>query len=204
MSLLPDDASFQERVQDLFTAYRGRGVSLSGDDVELVQAWAEANVPFEVVARGIRVAAEKAVFDAPDGQGNLRFLRACRKTVDAELAKYLKRAAGKTEPAEAEEALHLERHKKLVAVVKKLAKERQGLLTLTLAPPRDFEAADRQEHLVLAVLARTLPFAERLALLKEARRLRGTVDSSASSRRDSLRFHRAALVKHRLDVPSFW
>jgi hypothetical protein len=42
MSLLPDDATFHERVQDLFTAYRGRGVSLSSDDVDLVQQWADA------------------------------------------------------------------------------------------------------------------------------------------------------------------
>lgn len=199
MSLLPDDATFHERVQDLFTAYRGRGVSLSSDDVDLVQQWADAEVPFEVVARGIRTAAERALFDAPEGQGNLRFLRACRKSVDAELAKYLKRAAGKTEPASVEEALHVERHKKLAKVAKKL-----GLDRLTLPVPRDFAEADRQEHLVLAVLVRTLPFPERLGLLKEARRLRGGLHMSAQARREALRFHRGALVRHRLEVPSFW
>ncbi|MBL8917377.1 MAG: hypothetical protein JNJ54_00835 [Myxococcaceae bacterium] len=204
MSLLPDDATFHERVQDLFTAYRGRGVALSADDVELVQHWAEAEVPFEVVARGIRVAAERVVFDAPDGQGNLRFLRACRKTVEAELGKYLKRAAGKTEAGEAEEALHLARHKKLKSVVKKLAQRWPAIEALPLGPPHDFEASERQEHLVITACLRALPFSDRLALLREARRLRGGEPTSAAARRESLRFHRAALARHRLDLPSFW
>lgn len=204
MSLLPDDATFHERVQDLFTAYRGRGFALSADDVELVQHWAEAQVPFEVVARGIRVAAERAVFDAPEGEGNLRFLRACRKAVEAELTKYLKRAAGKTAVGEAEEALHLARHKKLTAVVKKLCGRWPTLAGLTLAPPHDFEASERHEHLVIAACLRALPFADRLALLREARRLRGDQKTSTAARRESLRFHRAALARHRLDLPSFW
>ncbi|MBL9038439.1 MAG: hypothetical protein JNG84_07995, partial [Archangium sp.] len=64
MSLLPDSASFHERVQDCFVAYRGRGVSLSPADYDLVEAWAATEVPFEVVARGIRKAAEAALWDA--------------------------------------------------------------------------------------------------------------------------------------------
>lgn len=204
MSLLPDDATFHERVQDLFTAYRGRGLALSADDVELVQGWADAQVPFEVVARGIRVAAERAVFDAPDGEGNLRFLRACRKTVEAELTKYLKRAAGKTGAGEAEEALHLTRHKKLKTIVKKLGERWPRLTALTLARPHDFAASERQEHLVIAACLRALPFSDRLALLREARLLRGDQKTSVAARRESLRFHRAALARHRLDLPSFW
>lgn len=204
MSLLPDDATFHEKVQDLFATFRGRGVALSSDDVELVQQWAQAEVPFEVVARGIRAAAERALFDAPGGDGNLRFLRACRRTVDAELAKYLKRAAGKTATGDAEEALHLTRHKRLTALVKKLGLARPALRRLTLKAPHDFAAADRNEHLVLAALVRTLPFPERLALLREARGLVGELRASAATRRDSLRFHRGALVRRRLDLPSFW
>jgi hypothetical protein len=199
MSLLPDDATFHERVQDLFTAFRGRGVSLSSDDVDLVQQWAEAEVPFEVVARGIRVAAERALFDAPEGQGNLRFLRACRKSVDAELAKYLKRSAGKTALEVGDDALHVARHRKLERVAKKL-----GLKRLALPVPKDLAEADRQEHVVLATLVRTLPFPQRLSLLKEARGMRGETHTSDEARRETLRFHRAALVRRSLDVPSFW
>jgi hypothetical protein len=117
MSLLPDSATFHERVQALFVTYRGRGVSLSPEDMELVDRWADAEVPFEVVARGIRLAAEKALWDAPEGTGQLRFLRACRRTVDAELAKYQKRAAGKTEAPEA--SLLETRHHKLVLLVRR-------------------------------------------------------------------------------------
>jgi hypothetical protein len=91
------------------------------------------------------------------------------------------------------------RHKKLKKLAKKL-----GLESLTLPVPRDFAEADRQEHLVLAALVRTLPFAERLSLLREARRLRGVLHASTKARREALRFHRGALLRHRLDVPSFW
>ena len=41
MSLLPDSATFHERVQDCFVAYRGHGVSLSAVDLEILDAWAE-------------------------------------------------------------------------------------------------------------------------------------------------------------------
>ncbi|MDX2014776.1 MAG: hypothetical protein SFW67_31555 [Myxococcaceae bacterium] len=199
MSLLPDSATFHERVQALFVTYRGRGVSLSPEDIDLVDRWAEAEVPFEVVARGIRLAAEKALWDAPEGAGQLKFLRACRRTVDAELTKYLKRVAGKTEAPEA--SWLLARHQKLVAAVRRLAKERPALARLSLPPVEDFEASARQEHLVLAVLVRTLPFPERLALLREARALASGL-ATAEARRSSARFHRDALVKRQLDLPA--
>jgi hypothetical protein len=201
MSLLPDSASFHERVQALFVTYRGRGVSLSPEDFELLDRWAEAEVPFEVVARGIRLAAEKALWDAPEGEGQLKFLRACRRTVDAELAKFLKRSAGQTErPGR---SLLEVRHQKLVALTRKLGSDRPALAALRLPVPASFETASRQEHLVLAVLARSLPSAERRALLREASRLSASA-LSPQARRDARRFHRDALVKHRLDLPPLW
>lgn len=211
MSLLPDSASFHERVQDCFVAYRGRGVSLSAVDVELVEAWASSGAPFEVIARGIRKAAEAAMWDAPDGEGLLRSLSACRRAVDSEIAKYLKRTAGRTESAEpVEEAFHVVRHKKLLAAVKKLAKEHPQLervrsRALALPQPHDFAASNEQEELVLAWLVRALPFAERRMILREARRLVENASAvSAQARRESLRFHRAALVRQKWSMPSFW
>lgn len=212
MSLLPDSASFHERVQDCFVAYRGRGVSLSAVDVELVEAWATSGAPFEVIARGIRKAAEAAMWDAPDGAGLLRSLAACRRSVDSEIAKYLKRTAGRTESAGElpEDAFHVVRHKKLVAAVKKLAKEQPGLeralvRTHALPQPHDFAASNAQEELVLAWLLRALPFAERRMILREARRLMENAAAvSAQARRESLRFHRAALVRQKWSLPSFW
>jgi len=213
MSLLPDSASFHERVQDCFVSYRARGLSLSPKDVELVEAWASTGVPFEVVARGIRKAADAALWDAPQGEAVLRSLGACRRHVDAEIAKYLKRSAGRTEAPEAapEEAFHLARHKKLRAALKKLAKEQPGLAAPVsgwlgrLPPPADFDAANRQEELVWALLARALPFPSRLPLLRQALGLVQKAGAmSAQARRESLRFHRAALVRHELSVPAFW
>jgi hypothetical protein len=201
MSLLPDDATFHERVQALFVTYRGRGVSLSPEDVELVDRWAEAQVPFEVVARGVRLAAEKALWDAPEGEGQLRFLRACRRAVDAEQAKYLKRTAGRTEAPEA--SWLTARHRKLVAVVRRLAKERPALARLSLPAVAHPDAQSRQEHLVLAAVVRTLPFAERLALVREARALASRL-ATVEARRSAARFHRDALVKRRLDLPPLW
>ncbi|MCA3012473.1 MAG: hypothetical protein INH41_08750 [Myxococcaceae bacterium] len=201
MSLLPDSATFHERVQALFVTYRGHGVSLSPEDVELVDRWAEAGVPFEVVARGVRLAAERALWDAPEGEGQLKFLRACRRAVDAEQAKFLKRTAGKTAPPEA--AWLSARHRKLVAVVRRLAKERPALTRLALPAVAHADAQSRQEHLVLAAIVRTLPFAERLALVREARALASKL-TTAEARRSSARFHRDALVKRKLDLPALW
>jgi hypothetical protein len=212
MSLLPDTATFHEQVEACFVAYRGRGVSLSANDVELVDAWALAEVPIEIVARGLRKAAEAALWDAAEGQGQLRTLRSARKHVEAEIAKYAKRAAGKTaEPGEAPtEPFEVTRHKKLVSVLKKLAKAHAQLspvaANLASRPmPTDFDAANRDEELALVLLLRALPFVERTALLREARRLVENANvMSAGARRESLRFHRAALVRHRWEVPTFW
>ncbi|GMU62358.1 MAG: hypothetical protein AMXMBFR34_41210 [Myxococcaceae bacterium] len=213
MSLLPDSASFHERVQDCFVAHRGRGVALSAKDVELLDEWADAQVPLEVIARGIRKAAEAALWDSPDGEGLLRSLSACRRQVNAEIAKYLKLSAGKTEaPGAADEVpFHLQRHQKLKAALKKIGKAHEALspavkgLLQVLSAPSDFDAANRQEELALAVLTRAIPYEERRVLLREATRLvekAGT--ASKRARRESLRFHRAALIRHRLGVPAFW
>jgi hypothetical protein len=95
MSWLPQNASFEELVADLFSAYRGSGLALSGLDAELLGAWAQRGVPFEVVARGIRRAAESAAFHVKQGDPPLRSLRACRRAVEAEIRRHLSRSAGK-------------------------------------------------------------------------------------------------------------
>jgi hypothetical protein len=214
MSLLPDDATFHEKVQECFVAYRGRGVSLSGSDLEVLDGWARAGVPVEVVARGIRKAAEAALWDAPEGDGRLRSLRACKRTVDAEIAKYMKRTAGKTEQKPGDEPpvpFHLARHRKLRSALKKIGKTHEALspavqkLLAALREPGDFDEANRQEELALAVLTRALPYEERRALLREAARLVEKAEvASRRARRESLRFHRAALVRHHLGLPAFW
>ncbi|MBK7860573.1 MAG: hypothetical protein IPJ65_18635 [Archangiaceae bacterium] len=219
MSLLPHDASFHERVQDLFTAFRGVGVSLSALDVELLDEWARADVPFEVVARGIRRAAESALVDAPEDDRGLRSLYSCRRAVQAELDKYARATAGlakKVEPqADAPppddpHPLHLQRHQKLGAALRKSSREHPGLSRtverlLALPPPHDFEAAQWQQELAHAALLRALPFTERLALLQQAVHfVQKAPPMSSAARRESLRLHRAALLRRHLSLPAFW
>ncbi len=208
MSLLPDTASFHERVQDCFVAFRGRGVSLSAIDVELLDAWAEAGVPVEVVARGIRKASEAALWDAADGDTHLRSLRACRRHVDAEIRHYLRASAGRTGADEAKadaEPFEVTRHKKLVASLKKATKPAVPAWVKRLPVPADFLAGDRQEALAMTLLLRALPAERRHELLREARRLvENTQAVTAGARRESLRFHRAALVRHAWGIPSPW
>ncbi|MFZ5470734.1 MAG: hypothetical protein ACOZIN_14980 [Myxococcota bacterium] len=213
MSLLPSSATFEERVQDCFLAYRGFGVMLSALDVELLERWALLQVPFEVVARGIRKAAEGALWDARPGE-TLRSLRACKRQVEAEIKKHLGATVGKEgELAAVDVPTHLRRHKKLTAVLKKLSREKpqvaSGIARLLAGPlaepPADLERSSRQEELVYLGLLRALPFAERLVLLREAAALaQNGASLSARAKVLSRRFHRAAVVRRRLSLPPFW
>jgi hypothetical protein len=211
MSLLPQDASFHERVQDLFAAFRGRGVSLSALDVELVEEWHKTGAPFEVVARGIRKAAEGVLFDAPEDDRGLRSLVACKRTVAAELKKYVSSSAGRAETAKRPpKPLHVQRYRKLKARLKKAAKNDPTLKPvvdrlLKLDEPPDFDAAQVREELALAVLLRALPFAQRFELLHQARQfVQKAQPMSARARTESRRLHRAALLRRALSLPAFW
>jgi hypothetical protein len=214
MSFLPRDASFHERVQDLFAAFRGRGVSLSALDVELLEEWARTGAPFEVVARGIRRAAEGVLFDAPESDRGLRSLIACKREVDVELKKFVAATTGSTQaPSPAEqppEPLHLMRHKKLKGLVRRAAKEHRSLRAaadrlLALAPPSDVEAAQWLEDVSHAVLLRALSWQHRRALLHQAREfVQKSSAMSPSARRESRRLHRAALLRRFLSLPALW
>jgi hypothetical protein len=222
MSLLPEGASFEELVQDYFLAVRGAGLMLSPLDTQLLTAWAEAKVPFEVVARGIARSAEKALFDARPGEPVLRSLRACRRQVDAEIKRYLSRSAGGG--AESAEALGPEeprlaapkrrvksweetRHQRLCATLAQLAVEAPALtdrvalvLERVLAQvPEDPTAADAQEALAFMLLLRGMAWRNRRALWREARG-EGGAGLSARSRRLSRRFRVIALVRRRLGL----
>lgn len=210
MSWLPDTASFHERVQDAYAVFGGRALVLSANDVDLVDSWAKAEVPFEIVARGMRKAAEALAYDAPGGEARPASLRAFKRHVDAEMGKYLKRTVGRTE-GEAPTPFHLERHKKLLAALRKLATEVPALnqhftaLRANLPPPADFDAADRQESLVLAVAWQALPTEGRRECLRRTRALvQEAALASASTRREALRFHRAAWVRQHFNLPTFW
>jgi hypothetical protein len=214
MSLLPHDASFHERVADLFAAFRGRGVALSALDVELVDSWAKTGAPFEVVARGIRKAAEDVLFDANPDDNGLRSLNACIRSVEAELKKYTATSVGRPEaetPKRVQPPLHLKRHTELKKALTRLSRSDVRLFVIAdrlkngLPKPSDFDEAQHHEDLVCAVLLHALPFAERLPLLQEARDLvQKSPAMSARARRESRRLHRAALLRRAIDLPAFW
>jgi len=204
MSLLPDDASFHERIQALFAYYRGHGVALSAKDVELLEQWAAAQVPFEVVARGVRLAAERAAWDAARGESTLRSLRACRKAVDAEIAKFRRSSVGRpeTDGVSSEDELLATRWRKLRAAVAQLEATAPALARVRLDCPTSFEAADRQEHLVEAVLIRSLDRERRRELFRLTRSM--TTSTSRDARKLELRFHRTREVRRLFGLNPFW
>lgn len=214
MSLLPHDASFHERVADLFAAFRGRGVALSALDVELVDEWAKTGAPFEVVARGIRKAAEDALFDAPDNERGLHSLNACIRAVEAELKKFTEASVGRPQaetPKGPPVPLHLKRHRQLKAALSRIGKAHPTLTAISerlkerLNEPADYDEAQANEELAQLSLLHALPWAQRLSLLQEARDLvQKSPAMSARARRESRRLHRAALLRRALDLPAFW
>lgn len=214
MSLLPESASFAELVQDFFVAHRGKGLMLSALDEELVIQWAASGVPFEVVARGIRRAAEKAVFDARPGEPALRSLRSCKRQVDSEIKRHLDLFAGSgTGPAAAIGLPpDLKRHKKFRAALGKLRSARpdlapavQGLLDRELrTAANDATVAPAREERILTGLLRALPWRERAEILRQAREMLGEPQGSSRARKLSRRFHRFVLLKKLLGLPAFW
>lgn len=209
MSYLPEGVSFEERVQDYFLAVRGSGLMLSALDVELLSEWSRSGVPFEVVARGIRRSAERALFDARPGEPILRSLRACRRQVEAEIGRHRSRAAGQHEKKR--ESWEVERKKalsKLLAGARgsraegvpeprlERALDRLGVLIEACEPTPD--ALSRLEDAVPVALCRALPFLERRDVWREA--VRRVAESGASSRVARLLGRRvrlaAALSRH--------
>jgi hypothetical protein len=212
MSLLPADASFEERVQDVFTAYRGRGVALSPLDTELAYQWSQAQVPFEVIARGLRKAAERTLYDSIPGEEGLRSLVAARREVDRELKKWLDRfpTAAAATPKKPE-PIHLAHHSELKAVLRKSGRQHPHLaepirvFVDSLAEPADYTASLANEEKAMVVLTRALPFDERLSLLKKASDLVQKAEPvSSTAKKESRRFHRGALLRQKLNLPNFW
>ncbi|RKH14160.1 hypothetical protein D7V97_03735 [Corallococcus sp. CA053C] len=213
MSLLPESASFEELVQDYFLAVRGAGLMLSALDTQLVTAWAQEGVPFEVVARGISRSAEKALWDARPGEPVLRSLRACRRQVETEIRKYRDLSAGQGEeaapaakkrPARSWEEV---RHARLCAALQALTEREAALaprvhrlLEAVLAcVPQEPAAMDQQESWALLALLRALPFSERRTVWRDARTGEQQL-MTARARRVSRRFRLQAAVRRRLDM----
>jgi hypothetical protein len=203
MSLLPPGATFEELVQDYFLALRGAGVMMSPLDVELLGEWATLGAPFEVVARGIRRAAEQAGWDRRPGEPALRSLRACRRQVAAEIKRHqslstgsgadrTKRASRTAAPvSRALEGLE-QRHPQLGTAIQKVRSHLES------------RPGDTPEDGALLLLIRGLPWQERRRLWGQARDWARGAGTSAWARRGARRFHLSALLRERLgDIP-FW
>lgn len=180
MSYLPEGASFEERVQDYFLAVRGSGLMLSALDGELLFEWSRSGVPFEVVARGIRRSAERALFDARPGEPILRTLRACRRQVDAEIQKHLSLTAGAHEKKRA--SWEEQRKRALLKMLKTARETRPGLDEAAARLERRVHDSDlspdalaRLEDAIPLALCRALPFPERRRVWREA--VRGATDA---------------------------
>jgi len=207
VSLLPQNASFEEVVQDCFLAYRGSGLMLNALEVELLTTWAREAVPVEIVVRGIRVAAEKAGWDARPDTPSLRSLRQCRRWVDAEIQRYRRASAGvgtrASEPSSPEllwQRQWLKRLETTAAAQPHLEKAIRALQNRLLsAAPETFEEAAHREELLWAQLARALPFPQRLTLLKDTALRMGDL-VSPRARQLARRFHRSMLLKQALSI----
>lgn len=222
MGLLPEGASFEEQVQDYFLAFRGEGVMLSALDAALVIEWSRTGVPFEVVARGIRKAAERALWDARPGEPALRTLRHCRRDVEGEIAKHRARSPGAHAPviaqgAEDEESAEsggreaasrkpVSREAKIARALKALVKTRPELSPRAASiSARLHDEPSPTDDAILLGLLRALPFSERRALRNEGLALIPShADLSVRARRLSRRFHLCAMTRRHLDLPSFW
>jgi len=225
MGLLPHSASFEEQVADFFVLVRGSGLMLSALDRELLTRWSEVGAPFEVVARGIRRAAEKAAYDARPGMAALRSLRACKREVESEIKKHLDRSAGRTgkvpswpapleeetpPPAAPQRTVAQEREARFRKVLQELGTRRPelaaGCQRLTAQLARLLEAsASGADDRVIAALVRAAPFGERRGWIREARAAAGAQPGvSLRARKLSLRVHRAAVVRRALQLPAFW
>lgn len=211
MTLLPDTASFHEKVQACFVAFRRRGLALSALDVMLLEQWAELEVPFEVIARGIRRASEQLVWDRVVGEEAPESLRVCQRDVEIEIKKWVRNSAGQTEApadapdADAEDDFLVTRRKKLIAAIKKVSKPDVPAWLKKLPQPETYADADRQESLALLLMIRRLPADKKKAVLAEAKRLVAKAPPmSKGAAAESLRFHRVALAREAWSMAVSW
>jgi len=225
MSLLPEEATYLEHVQAYFLAFRGDGVSLSPLDAELLVDWRTRGVPYPVVCRGIRKAAETQLYNRG---ARLRTLRACRSAVEREFQRWEglgpQRVPTATAPATTEtaepsstESFTVRRLKKARAELRKALRAcvndaargaleaAAALVAQELEDPREVSVLiSRAEDTLALVYVRRLAPAARRDLMREARALAGPRPARASprARKDALRAHRVALARAHGQLPA--
>ncbi|HEY3449475.1 MAG TPA: hypothetical protein VGK67_24185 [Myxococcales bacterium] len=225
MSLLPEDAGYLEHVQAYFLAFRGDGVSLSPLDAELLADWMARGVPYPVVCRGIRRAAESLLYNN-GASARLRTLRSCRSAVEREFRHWEGAPAtpiGKEAPSPetaapaSAESFAVKRLKKARASLRKALAEAtpeaakaaiesaQAIVAMELDDPRQVSVlVARADDALCLVYLRRLHAATRRALMREARCAAGPRPEGASrrARKDALRAHRVALARSHGQLPT--
>lgn len=223
MSLLPEDATYLEHVQAYFLAFRGDGVALSPLDAELLLDWKARGVPYPVICRGIRRAAEALLYHGAPG-ARLRTLRSCRVTVEREFRRWagvpVSPPPGGDAPVAApstHENVAVSRLKKARAVLRKALTTaasdaaRAGIeasaavVASELDDPRHVSALiARADDTLALVYLRQLPFLARQDLMRKAREAAGPrpPGSSRLARKDALRAHRVALARAHGQLPA--
>jgi hypothetical protein len=223
MSLLPEDAGFLEHVQAYFLAFRGDGVSLSPLDAELLSDWKSRGVPYPVICRGIRKAAESLLYNGGESS-RLRTLRSCRAAVEREFRRWegvaassLGKDSSETMAVVSSEDFAVKRLKKARAQLRKaLGASQSDAVTRALEAAASIVAMEmddpRQVAMLIAraddalslVYLRRLPAEVRRSLMREARALAGPRPAGASrrARKDALRAHRVALARGHGQLPA--
>jgi hypothetical protein len=207
MSELPEGASYEEIVSEVFLGVSGRGLMLSALDGQLVSEWAQRGVPLDAVARGIRKAAEKAGYDRRAGEAPLRSIRACRREVEAEWKRHLRATEGSGSSGRSSSKAAGARAAGPKAALEALMERRPEL---TLVVTRALELGERSTEerrddvLVLTVL-RGCPHRERIAVVREAkdRASQGGV-LSPRARKLARRHHLVSTARQALGLPGFW
>jgi len=212
MSQLPQNAGFHERVQALFCFLRGHGAALSPLDAELLELWALAQVPFEVVARGMRRCFESRLTGLQqDKTVSLPSLRTCRRHVESEMARFgrihAQRASLETVDEATAESYAQTKHQRLKKQLRSFAKKHPwahmpvAKLLRRFAKPIDIHQAMQQEMMAIFVLARALPMQEKKKLLEETLELAKTREAfSLEASKEQWRFFLAFVFKQRFGI----
>jgi len=215
MGLLPREATFAEEVTDFFLAFRGAGVSLSPLDADVLLGWQDRGVPYEVVCRGIRKAAEKRARDKRPDEPALKSLRACARAVEEEWMRFQGAATGKS-ATKAPPEVAQDRLAKVRAALSKAAREgnpavhqaAERVRALAVGKSEDPAlAATRVAHLddAFALLyLRALPFSTRLQVLRDVRTQLGSAlpRMSPRARKAALRAHRVMHARSHGALPA--
>jgi hypothetical protein len=171
MSLIPaEEVTYVDSVGEFFLAQRGTGLMISSPDVELLRGYEGAGIPATVLCRGIERAFERR---RQHGKPPHRTLSACKRTLDAEVKRFL--AGAGRPPGDLPSAETLDR---LVALAK--SADRPEDKAAYRAAYRAACAGGHPSEAAGLAFLRALPSGERRRVAQGARAVLGQRVSGAS------------------------